>query len=119
MFQGTVHNHTCMQKQWKAITAYEDSSTDEEGPEGSSIFWTLPLSHRSEYKPVLRAMRRAHNRRYYLSQLQRRGVLTMNVHPANLKHMQGTCVSLHIFAWCEVATVCFVDEQVVKGSCQL
>ena len=85
----SAHITRAMQRRWKAITGYQDSSTDEEGPEGSSIFWKLPLSHRTEYKPIVRAMRRAQHRRAYLTQLQRRGVLTMDVHPSSLKHIKG------------------------------
>jgi hypothetical protein len=43
-----------------------DSSSDEEGPSATSIYWQLPRSHRSHYKPILRAFRRAHNRHIFL-----------------------------------------------------
>jgi hypothetical protein len=78
-----------MQTRWKAITSYEDSSSDEEGPDGSSIYWSIPVSHRADYKPTLRAMRRAHHRRTYLAQLQRLGILTIDVHPYGAKQIKG------------------------------
>jgi hypothetical protein len=85
-----------MQRRWKAITAYKDSSTDEEGPAGASIYWSLPFRFRAEYKATLRAMRRAYHRRAYLTQLQRMGILTVDVHPSVLKQTAGACSLLCI-----------------------
>lgn len=86
------HQLACIQRKWKTITAYEDSSTDEEGPGGSSIYWKLPLNYRSDYKLIVRAMRRARHRRAYLTHMQRRGVLTVDVHPSLVKHLKGVCI---------------------------
>jgi hypothetical protein len=91
-----VHNAACMQRRWKAITAYEDSSTDEEGPDGTSIYWCIPLSHRAEYKPCLRAMRRAHHRRAYLTHLQRLCILTIDVPPSGLTQIKGVPLPSYI-----------------------
>jgi hypothetical protein len=55
-----------------------DSSSDEEGPEGSSLYWQLPKDHRQHYKPVLQAMRRARVRRSYILYLSEHGFHVTN-----------------------------------------
>lgn len=71
-----------MQTRWRANATYEDSSSDDEGPAGCSLYSVLPQVSRPHYKAALRAFRRAHNRRSYISHLRRRGVAVLDPHPS-------------------------------------
>ena len=61
-----------VQERMARYALYEDSSSDEEGPGGRSLFWTLPQEHKARYKDVLRALRRARNRAAYVELLRSR-----------------------------------------------
>eukprot|EP00892_Ulva_mutabilis_P003853 jgi/Ulvmu1/183/UM001_0187.1 len=63
---------------WRASAMYEDSSSDEEGEGGASLYLLLPKESRRHYKPALRAFRRAHNRHSYIKHLRRRGVAVLD-----------------------------------------
>lgn len=67
-----------MQSRWRANAMYEDSSSDEDGPAGCSLYSVLPKGGRPHYKAALRAFRRAHNRSSYISHLRRRGVAVLD-----------------------------------------
>ena len=56
------------------LALYEDSSDDELGENGSSLYWQLPPEHRGHYRQVLQATRRARNRLAYVQHLDARGV---------------------------------------------
>jgi hypothetical protein len=62
-----------MQHRRQEIFAYEDSSSDDEGPGGSSLYWQLAKGHQKHYKAVLRAMRRARVRSSYIEYLSTHG----------------------------------------------
>lgn len=71
-----------MQERGMLLLQCPDSSSDEEGPSGTSIYWHLPRPHRSHYKSILRAFRRAHNRLSYISFLRARGFSAIDLMPA-------------------------------------
>lgn len=60
---------------------YEDSSSDEDGPQGGSLYGVLRTASRPHYKAALRAFRRAHNRASYIAHLRRRGVAVLDSQP--------------------------------------
>lgn len=62
------------QAQWAQVFLFEDSSTDEEGADGRSLFWQLPHSQRGRYRPILRAVRGAQYRLDYVRRLQAQGM---------------------------------------------
>jgi hypothetical protein len=74
-----------MQERMQRLALYEDSSSDEEGPGGTSLYWHLPPAQRCRYKPALRAMCRARNRRAYVSHLSAQGIAVKDVPPAGPK----------------------------------
>lgn len=57
---------------------YEDSSSDDDGPGGSSLYLLLAKRSRPHYKSILRAFRRAHNRKSYIGLLRRRGAAVLD-----------------------------------------
>lgn len=57
----------------RQIMSYQDSSSDDEGPQEASLFWRLPQGRRHLYRRALQAMRRARNRRSYVLYLARHG----------------------------------------------
>lgn len=59
---------------WDVAVLYEDSSTDDEGVDGRSLYWSLPAPSRPCYRAVLRALRRARNRVACIASLTARGL---------------------------------------------
>jgi hypothetical protein len=70
-----------LQRKLRVISMYSDSSTDEEGPDASSLFWTLTRREQPEYKAVLRAYRRAHNRVEHIRSLRKMGITVVDIEP--------------------------------------